>query len=71
VEEEEEEEEEPHYGGSPSEEDSPRHPRRERRPASNSNDLKINIFEFEGKLDSDDFVERLQTVERIFESKEI
>jgi len=67
----EEEEEEPHSGGSPSEEDSPRHPRKESRQASNTNDFKIDIPEFEGKLDPDDFVELLQTVERIFEFKQI
>jgi len=67
----EEEEEEPHSGASPSEEDPPRHPRRERRQASNSNGFKIDILEFEGKLDPDDFVEWLQTVKRIFKFKEI
>jgi len=66
-----EEEEEPHFEGSPSEEDSPRHPRRERRQESNSNNFKIDIPEFEGKPDPDDFVEWLQTIERIFEFKEI
>ena len=67
----EEQEEEPHSGGSPSEEDSPRHPWRERRQSSNFNDFKIDILEFEGKLDLDDFVGWLQTVEWIFEFKEI
>jgi len=41
------------------------------RQSSNSNDFKIDILEFEGKLDLDDFVEWMQTVERIFEFKEI
>ena len=67
----EEEGEDPLFGGSPSEEDSPRHPRRERRQSLNSNDFKIDIQEFEGKLDPDDFVEWMQTIERIFEFKEI
>ena len=45
--------------------------RREVRPTFNSNDFKIDIPEFEGRLNPDDFLEWLQTVERIFEYKEI
>jgi len=41
------------------------------RPTFNSNDFKVEIPEFEGKLDLDEFIEWLQTVERIFEFKEI
>ena len=58
-------------GRSQSEEDSPRQPRRERRQAHPSNDFKVDLPEFEGKLDPDDFLEWMQTVERIFEYKEV
>jgi len=68
---EEEEEEEPLFGDSSREEGSRRHPRRRRRQSSNSNDFKIDILEFEGKLDPDDFLEWMQAVERIFEFKDI
>jgi len=56
----------PHSGGSSSEGDSPRYPRRGRRQAPNSNDFKVDIPEFEGKLNPDDFVEWLQTAEKDF-----
>ena len=58
-------------GGSRSEEGSPRHPRRERRQFNQSNDFKVDLPEFEGKLDLDEFLEWLQMVERIFEYKEV
>jgi len=45
--------------------------RRGRRYSPNFNDFKVDIPEFEGKLDPDDFIEWLQTVERIFDYKEI
>jgi len=67
----EEEEKEPHSHGSSSEDASPRTQRRRRRHSSNFNDFKVDISEFEGKLDPDDFIEWLQTVERIFDYKEI
>ena len=57
--------------GSQSEGDSPRHPRRERRYTTNSNDFKVDLPEFEGKLDPNDFLELMQTVERIFEYKDV
>ena len=44
---------------------------RETRPTSSFSDFKIEIPEFEGKLDPDEFIEWLQTVERVFEFKEI
>jgi len=44
---------------------------RRTRPTFNSNDFKVEIPEFEGKLDPDEFIEWLQTVECIFEFKEI
>jgi len=67
----EEEEEEPHSNGSSSEDASPRTQRRGRRHSSNFNDFKVDIPEFEGKLNPDDFIEWLQTMERIFDYKEI
>jgi len=45
--------------------------RRRARPTFNSKDFKVEILEFEGKLDPDEFLEWLQTVERIFEYKDI
>ena len=66
-----EEEDELPFGDSSSGGDSPRRPRRGPRPTTNLNDFKVDIPEFEGKLDSDDFLEWLQTVERVFEYKEI
>jgi len=65
------EEEEPQTCGSSSEGDSPRHPMRGRRHSSNFNDFKVDISEFEGKLDPDDFLEWIQTFESIFDYKEI
>ena len=65
----EEEREEPHPEDSPSEDGSPRHPRRGRR--SNSQDFKVDILGFEGRLDPHDFLEWMQIVERIFEYKDI
>ena len=38
---------------------------------SNSNDFRIELPEFEGKLDPDEFLDWLQTVERIFDYKEV
>ena len=49
-------------------------PRREWRipqSNSNSNDFRIELPEFEGKLDPDEFLDWLQTVERIFDYKEV
>jgi len=42
-----------------------------RRMTKNSNDFKVEIPEFEGKLDPDEFLEWLHTVERVFEYKKI
>jgi len=47
---------EPHSKGSSRGRSSPRHPRRGRRPSSHFNDFKVDILEFEGKLDPDDFL---------------
>jgi len=41
--------------------------RRRPRPTFNSNDFRVEIPEFVGKLDPDEFLKWLQTVERIFE----
>ena len=47
-------------------------PRRPKRPTvTNFNDFIVEIPEFEGKLDPDEFLEWLYTVKRIFKYKEI
>ena len=56
---------------SSNEDESPRFPRREPRQNNNFNDFKVDIPEFEGRLDPDDFLEWIQTVERVFEYKEV
>jgi len=54
------------------EDEEPRRtPRREWRPPTNSNDFRVKLPEFEGKLDPDEFLEWLHTVERIFDYKEV
>jgi len=63
------EEDEPQSDGSLSDGGLPRHPRRGRR--HNFNDFTVDISEFEGELDLKEFLEWMQTVERIFEYKEI
>ena len=45
--------------------------RRGRRTTSHHGDIRVEIPEFEGRLDPDEFLEWLQTVERIFDYKEI
>ena len=65
------EEVEPLSDGSSNEGDSLRFSRREPRQAINFNNFKVDIPKFEGKPDSDDFLEWMQTVERIFEYKEV
>jgi len=45
--------------------------RREMRPSFNSNDFKVEILEFEGKLDADEFLEWSQIIERVFEYKDV
>ncbi|KEH19386.1 hypothetical protein MTR_8g054490 [Medicago truncatula] len=45
--------------------------RRPQRQSFRDNDIKVNIPNFEGKLHPDEFVDWLQTVERVFEYKEI
>jgi len=45
--------------------------RRTRRVKHNFMDFKVEILEFEGKLNLNDFLAWLQTVERVFEHKDI
>jgi hypothetical protein len=44
---------------------------RPQRKSSRSDDIRVEIPDFEGKLQPDEFVDWLQTVERVFEYKEI
>ena len=54
------------------EDEEPRRtPRRESRPPTNSNYFRVELPEFEGKLDRDEFLEWLHTVERMFDYKEV
>ena len=55
------------------EEDEPRRPVRAGRPPINinSNDCRVDIPEFEGKLDSEEFLDWLSTIERVFKYKEV
>jgi len=48
-----------------------RRPRRNRRSTLSFGDIKVEVPEFEGKLDPDKFLEWFQTVERIFDYKKI
>jgi len=66
----EDEEEESCPFASSSEEDRAR-PRRSRRDPNHFQDIKVEIPEFEGRLDPDEFLEWLQTVERVFEYKDV
>ena len=54
-----------------SEEEPHRRSKRGQRPLTNSCDSRVEILEFKGKLDPDEFVERLGIVKQIFEYKEI
>jgi len=56
---------------SSSEEEACGRMRRGRKTTSHYGDIKVEISEFEGRLDPDEFLEWLQTVERIFDYKEI
>jgi len=55
------------------EEEEPRTPFRARSPTFNvsSNDFRVDIPEFEGKLDPEEFLDWLSTVERVFEYKDV
>ena len=65
--EEESEEEANNYRVHSSDEEAPRR----RRQGNNLGDFRVEIPEFEGELDPDHFLDWLQTIERIFEYKEV
>jgi len=46
-------------------------PRPEPRMQFNSNDFRVDIPEYEGKLDREEFLDWLHTVERVFEYKDV
>jgi len=55
-----------------SSEDEPlRRTRRKQRPSINSNDFRVEIPKFEGKLSPDEFLEWMYTIECIFEYKDV
>jgi len=56
---------------SSSEEEPTRMTREEPRFQANSDDFKVEVPEFEGKLDHEEFLDWLHTVERVFEYKDI
>lgn len=51
--------------------DEERRPRRTRRDKQSYMNFKVEIPEFEGRLDPDEFLEWINTVERVFEYKEV
>jgi len=64
-----EREEKSYHANSSYEEDFPR--RHQRRQESNLGDFRVDIPEFEGQLDLDHFLDWLQTIERVFEYKDV
>ena len=48
-----------------------RRTRREQRPRANSSDFSVEIPEFEGKLDLDEFLEWMHMVKKVLEYKEV
>ena len=56
---------------SASEQEPPRRSRRERKSTSNSNDFRVNIPEFEGKLDPEELLDWISRFERVFGYKKI
>ena len=54
-----------------SEDDEARKPRRRRGRKQTSMDFKVEILEFEGQLNPDEFLDWMSTVERVFEYKDI
>ena len=52
-----------------SDEDVPR--RHQRRQGTSLGDFRVDILEFEGQLDPDHFLDWLQTIERVFEYKDV
>ena len=59
-----------HDVDSPSEEEVPRFARGEQRFQANTNDYGVEVPEFEGKLDPEEFIDWLYTVEKVFQYKE-
>ena len=60
-----------HTLDSSSEDEPLRMTRQDSHDQANSNDFRVEIPEFEGKLDPEDFLDWLHTVERVFEYKDI
>jgi len=60
-----------HTLDSSSEDEPLRMTRQDSRNQASANDFKIEIPEYEGKLDPEDFLDWLHTVERVFEYKDI
>ena len=56
---------------SSSEEEVPRMVRGEPRIQANTNDFRVEVPEFQGKLDPEEFIDWLHTVQRVFEYKDI
>jgi len=54
-----------------SEEEMPRMARGEPWNQVKTNDFRVEVPEFEGKLDLEEFIDRLNTIERVFEHKDI
>jgi len=64
-------EQESNFISSSSEDKTPRRTRGARRTPSNSKDIKIKILKFERKLEANEFLDWLDTVEHIFDNKDI
>ena len=60
-----------HDVDSSSEEEMPRMAKGEPLFQASANDFKVEVPEFEGKLDLEEFIDWLHTVERVFEYKDI
>jgi len=60
-----------HTLDSSSEEEQLRRPRSEPRMQANSNGFRVEILEYEGKLDPEEFLDWLHMVERVFEYKDV
>jgi len=60
-----------HTFDSSSEEEPLRRPQSEPRMQANSNDFRVEIPEYEGKLDPEEFLDWLHMVERVFEYKDV
>ena len=60
-----------HTLDSSSDEEPLRRPWPEPRMQANSNDFRVEITAYVGKLDPEEFLDRLHTVERVFEYKDV